>query len=54
MVVASEINKKLKRNTNKLLIGTISPDISKLVGDAKVKSHFSTEVNENVPNIEKF
>ena len=35
MVVANEINKKLNRDPRKLLIGTIAPDISKLVGGKK-------------------
>lgn len=54
MAVASEVNKKLNRDISKLLIGTIAPDISKLVGDSKIKSHFSNEENDDVPNIEKF
>ena len=29
--VANEINKSLKRNSRELLIGTIAPDISKLL-----------------------
>ena len=40
IVVANEINKKLKRDSSKLLIGTIAPDISKNIGENKVKSHF--------------
>lgn len=54
MAVASEINKKIKRNISKLLIGTISPDIAKLVGEKKIKSHFSTVEQDNIPNIENF
>lgn len=54
MAVASEINKKLQRDTNKILIGTIAPDIAKYVGEKKIKSHFSTVEYDNIPNIEKF
>ena len=53
IAVASEINKELKRDKAKLFIGTIAPDISKLVGESKVKSHF-LDSNDNIPNIEKF
>jgi len=54
MAVASEVNKKINRDINKLLIGTIAPDISKLVGETKVKSHFSSNDLEDLPNIDKF
>ena len=54
MVVANEINKELNRDTSKLLIGTIAPDISKLVGDSKVKSHFSSMECDNIPDIDRF
>lgn len=54
MAVANEINKKIKRDTSKLLIGTIAPDISKLVGDNKIKSHFLNSEVSNIPNIKQF
>lgn len=54
IAVANEINKKMKRDASKLLIGTIAPDISKLIGEKKLKSHFSTIENDNIPNIELF
>jgi len=54
MAVASEINKKLDRDISKLLIGTIAPDVAKLVGDTKVKSHFSNEETDNIPDIGRF
>ena len=54
MVVASEINKVLKRDNNKLLIGAIAPDISKLLGETKVRSHFLKRKGNDVPNIERF
>ena len=40
MTIASEINKVLKRDNNKILIGSIAPDISKLLGETKARSHF--------------
>ena len=54
IVVANEINKKLNRDSAKLLIGTIAPDISKLVGEKKIKSHFSNRENDNRPDLGKF
>ena len=42
MAVASEINKVLKRDYDKLIIGSIAPDISKIVGEDKLRSHFYT------------
>ena len=53
MAVANEINKKINRNINKLLIGTIAPDISKHIGQTKVKSHFLDDDTE-IPNINRF
>lgn len=52
--VANEINKIIKRDSRKLLIGTIAPDISKLLGETKFYSHFLDNVNNNIPNINKF
>ena len=53
IAVANEVNKKLNRDKSKLFIGTIAPDISKLVGESKIKSHFQDKDN-NIPNLEKF
>ena len=52
--VANEINKTINRDSKKLLIGTIAPDISKLLGETKFYSHFLDNVNNNIPNINKF
>lgn len=54
MAVASEINKKLNRDQSKLLLGTIAPDIAKLVGETKVKSHFVSDEFDDIPHIEEF
>ena len=54
IAVANEINKKIKRDRNKLLIGTIAPDISKLIAQSKVISHFFDSEERKIPNIEKF
>lgn len=54
IAVANEINKTLKRDERKLFIGSIAPDISKLIGETKAKSHFSDEPSCNIPNLEHF
>ena len=54
MTIASEINKVLKRDNNKMLIGSIAPDISKLLGETKARSHFLDSKENDVPNIERF
>lgn len=54
LAVANEINKKLNRDKSKLLIGSIAPDISKIVGETKEKSHFLDNIDDYIPNIEKF
>ena len=54
IAVASEINKKIKRDERSLLIGTIAPDISKLIGENKVKSHFLGSDKTENPDLYKF
>ena len=54
IAVAKEINKKLKRNERNIFIGTIAPDISKLMGENKVKSHFLGNEETNIPDLYKF
>ena len=54
IAVANEINKVLKRDSSQLLIGTIAPDISKLIGETKEKSHFLTQNETDIPDIYKF
>jgi len=54
MAIAHEINKKLLRDNNKLLIGSIAPDISKHLGETKLHSHFLDNEESKVPNIDKF
>lgn len=52
--IANEINKTIKRDSRRLLIGTIAPDISKLLGESKFYSHFLDSPNNNIPNLNKF
>ena len=54
MAVANEINKVLKRDNDKLLIGSIAPDISKQVGQTKLHSHFLDNNDTNIPNMDRF
>lgn len=54
MSVANEINKVIKKDNNKLLIGSIASDISKHIGESKLKSHFLDSENNDIPNIDKF
>ena len=54
MVVANEVNNIIKYNSDKVLIGSIAPDISKHLGESKLYSHFLDDVDNDIPNIEKF
>lgn len=53
MVIANKLNEKLKRDSKSILIGSIAPDIAKLIGENKVKSHFEDRDND-IPNLNKF
>jgi len=53
IAVAHEVNKTLKRENTKILIGSIAPDLSKLVLETKVKSHF-VDNDDDIPNLDKF
>ncbi len=54
IVIADKVNNVLKRNKKAILIGSIAPDISKHLGQTKEKSHFLDNVDNNIPNIDKF
>lgn len=53
MAVAREINKKLKRNESVYLIGSIAPDIAKIIGIQRSITHFEIE-NSGIPSLESF
>lgn len=53
MCVAKVINEELKRDSAKLLIGSIAPDISKEVGLSRKESHFQDE-EDGVPCLDSF
>lgn len=52
MAVANEVNKVLKRDNSKLLIGSIAPDISKQIGQDRTISHFIFE--DGLIDLDKF
>ena len=55
LCVAKEVNKYLKMDENDLLLGSIAPDLSKIVGETKEISHFLDHTNEDdIPNIDRF
>ena len=54
IAVANELNKELKRDKAKFLIGSIAPDIAKIVGDSREKSHFIDIQGSDIPNIDLF
>ena len=51
--VANLINKKLKMNNDLLLIGSIAPDLAKLIGQTKDKGHFLFG-DKGTPHMDKF
>lgn len=52
--VAKEVNKYLKRDEKEFLIGTIAPDISGCLNQTKEESHFLDNVENDIPNLERF
>ena len=53
MAVANEINKRIKRKNPEYLIGSIAPDIGKIVGIDKDITHFQTN-GIGYPNLDLF
>lgn len=51
--VAKELNKYLKRDERQLLIGSIAPDIAKLVNISRNKTHF-IDYEKDIPNLDRF
>ena len=54
IAVAKEINKDLKMREKELFLGTIAPDISKQLGESKVKSHFLLNDKSDLPILDNF
>ena len=57
IAVAEELYKKIKDKINinyyDYILGSISPDISKIINEQRLKSHF-LDNNNGIPNIDKF
>jgi hypothetical protein len=54
IAVANEINKVLKMDQRKLLIGSIAPDMGKLIGRGKLITHFLGEDGpDDIPNMDE-
>ncbi len=53
MAVANELNKKLGRDNNLILLGGIAPDLGKIADGSKLKAHFQ-DTNDDIPNIKRF
>ena len=56
LAVAKRVNEVLKiENEKHLIFGSIAPDIAKMVGSTRKKSHFILEDEEtDTPNVERF
>ena len=54
IAITDKLNKKLKRDKSKILIGTIAPDIAKQLGQTKKISHFQKEDHDNIPRLNLF
>ncbi len=55
LCVAKKANEKLHMNERELLLGSIAPDLSKQVGESKIKSHFlKGDTEDSEPDIKEF
>ena len=54
IAVAKEINKDLKMKEKELFLGAIAPDISKQLGESKIKSHFLLNDKSDLPILDNF
>lgn len=54
IAVVKEINKDLKMKEKELFLGAIAPDISKQLGESKVKSHFLLNDKSDLPILDNF
>ncbi len=52
--IAKKINEKLNLDTKQLYLGSIAPDISKWSNVSKLKTHFSSKSDPDIPNIDIF
>lgn len=54
MAVCKKVNETLKMNERYLLLGSIAPDVAKIVKIPRDTTHFVTKINSDTPNIEAF
>ena len=56
LCVAKKVNSYVQKNERELSLGAIAPDIAKLVGESKNRSHFLDEDDseDTPPNFERF
>ena len=54
IAVAGEFNKDLKMKEKELFLGAIAPDISKQLGESKIKSHFLLNDKSDLPILDNF
>lgn len=55
LCVAKEVNKTLRvKDEKNFMLGSIAPDISKIVNRLKAESHFATLTNSDIPDINLF
>lgn len=53
LAVAKQISKKINKSTYDYYLGSIAPDISKQIGENKIKSHFQKS-NDDLPVLDDF
>lgn len=54
MAVCKKVNEILKLNEKEIMLGSIAPDVAKMIGSSRRLSHYITKVDSDTPNIELF
>ena len=54
MAVGQKIGNKINRKSSQFMIGTIAPDLAKIIGESKNISHFIDGLDNDIPNIDRF
>ena len=54
MAIGKKLAKKLNKDNQEFLLGTIAPDLSKIIGESRSISHFIDDADEETPNINRF
>ena len=54
LCIAKKVNEILKKNEKEFFLGTIAPDLSKQIGQTKYKSHFLTQIDRDIPELDHF